>query len=389
MTAYAGGYGQAGINLETAGGGGGDNFKQEVRVATVVPGILATDFEAGDTIDGIVLAIDDRILIKNQVAASENGIYVVQVSGAPVRSDDADTGEKLVGAIVPVLEGTVNADTTWLQTTDPPIIIDVSPIVWVREAAVNLQDAYDNSPSGAKRIALAVGAGEGIDIRDNPVPIGTALFRVTDNAGAFGALVVFADRAGIGTLVPSTAAILDCTSTTKGFLPTRWTDAEMNLIPAPPDGLMGYNSTTGTFKGRVNGEWLNMPGVGSMLLWGNNAIAASATTRYLTPGYDESTAPLITAIVQIRAPRAGNLRNMRVRQNSPVGTPDPDTITYTVRVNNVATTISATMGRDDVDASDLVNSVEIAAGDLLDIEVTKSGGIGTTPNDIVVTLEYI
>ncbi len=83
--------------------------KKAVRVATTVTGVLASAFEDGDTIDGIVLATGDRILIKNQSTASQNGIYVVQATGAPVRSTDMDAVspiDEINGAWVPVQEGT-------------------------------------------------------------------------------------------------------------------------------------------------------------------------------------------------------------------------------------------------------------------------------------------
>lgn len=110
-------------------------WKAAVRAATTVAGTLASDFENGDTIDGVVLATGDRILIKNQADQTENGIYIVAVSGAPARSTDANTGAELVQATCLVNEGTVNAETQWTQSTNAPITIGVSNIVFV---AVNV-----------------------------------------------------------------------------------------------------------------------------------------------------------------------------------------------------------------------------------------------------------
>ena len=74
------------------------SWKAAVRVATTVAGTLASSFENGATIDGVVLATGDRILIKNQADAAENGIYTVNASGAPTRATDADSGSELVAA---------------------------------------------------------------------------------------------------------------------------------------------------------------------------------------------------------------------------------------------------------------------------------------------------
>lgn len=113
----------------------GLSWKASVRAATTVAGTLASDFENGDTIDGVVLATGDRILIKNQASATENGIYIVAASGAPTRSTDANTGAELVNATVLVNEGTVNAETQWTCSTNAPITIGVTNIVF---AAINV-----------------------------------------------------------------------------------------------------------------------------------------------------------------------------------------------------------------------------------------------------------
>lgn len=91
-------------------------WHQPVRVATVVAKTLASDFENGDHIDGVQLATNDRVLIKNQADAKENGIYKVNASGAPTRTTDADTGAELVDAGVLVLEGANYIGTYWAVT---------------------------------------------------------------------------------------------------------------------------------------------------------------------------------------------------------------------------------------------------------------------------------
>lgn len=109
----------------------GLSWKQAVRVATTVNGTLATAFANGQTVDGVTLVTGDRILIKNQTTQTENGIYIV-TAGTPTRSTDADTGAELVGATAFVDQGTTNASTGWTQTTDAPITIGTSNIVFVQ-----------------------------------------------------------------------------------------------------------------------------------------------------------------------------------------------------------------------------------------------------------------
>jgi hypothetical protein len=96
----------------------GLSVKDSVRAATAVAGTLASDFEAGDTVGGVTLVAGDRILIKNQSTATENGIYVVNASGAPTRAADADpvATELEKGSYVLVTDGTYSA-TGWVVTT--------------------------------------------------------------------------------------------------------------------------------------------------------------------------------------------------------------------------------------------------------------------------------
>lgn len=92
--------------------------KRAVRVATTVAGTLASSFENGDTIDGITLATGDRILIKDQAAPEENGIYTVNASGAPTRATDFDSLspiDEINGAWVAVQLGTANAGKIYVQ----------------------------------------------------------------------------------------------------------------------------------------------------------------------------------------------------------------------------------------------------------------------------------
>lgn len=118
--------------VNTGGGGAATiiAWKDAVRAATVVAGTLATSFENGDTVDGVTLATGDRILVKTQASATENGIYTVNASGAPTRATDADSGTELLGATVKVLEGSTNADKEFQCTTNATITIGATNLTF-------------------------------------------------------------------------------------------------------------------------------------------------------------------------------------------------------------------------------------------------------------------
>jgi hypothetical protein len=101
----------------------GLHIHEAVIAATTANVNLANALENGDTLDGITLATGNRILVKNQSTASENGIYVVQASGQPTRATDFNTAQEVDGGdFVFVYSGTANGTTGWVQTNKPATI---------------------------------------------------------------------------------------------------------------------------------------------------------------------------------------------------------------------------------------------------------------------------
>ena len=111
----------------------GLDVKNSVRVATTANGTLATAFANGQTVDGVTLATNDRILIKNQSTGSENGIYTVNASGAPTRATDFDSNSEVTGgAFFFVEEGTANADNGFALTNDGAITVGTTALVFTQ-----------------------------------------------------------------------------------------------------------------------------------------------------------------------------------------------------------------------------------------------------------------
>ncbi len=88
------------------------------RAATTGNITLSSDLQNGDTLDGVTLATGNKVLVKNQTDATENGIYNVVASGTATRNTDYDTVAELAGQLVIVQEGSTNADKIYLCTTD-------------------------------------------------------------------------------------------------------------------------------------------------------------------------------------------------------------------------------------------------------------------------------
>jgi hypothetical protein len=125
----------------------------------------------------------------------------------------------------------------------------------------------------------------------------------------------------------------------------------------------------------------------AVLTWGNNSVGSSTASRVLDPGYESRTAPLAsgTAFIELRVPRAGTLRNLYIYHNNPGGT--GAVITYTVFVNGIATAITAGLASTAGSTADTTNSVVVAAGDRVRIQVTKVASAGGGSRRPEVTVE--
>lgn len=101
-------------------------FKAPVRAATTANITLS----GTPTIDGVALSVGDRVLVKNQGTASQNGVYVV-ASGAWARANDFNENtEVFAGVLVIATAGTTQADTIWLLTTDGTITVGTTPLAF-------------------------------------------------------------------------------------------------------------------------------------------------------------------------------------------------------------------------------------------------------------------
>jgi hypothetical protein len=113
------------------------DIKESVHAASTANVSLtagSSGLEAGDVIDGVTLVAGDRVLLKNQTTASENGIYVAVASGGtPARSDDANASADVTsGMFVWVEEGTANADQGYVLTTNNVITLNTTNLTFTQ-----------------------------------------------------------------------------------------------------------------------------------------------------------------------------------------------------------------------------------------------------------------
>ena len=108
------------------------------EAATTANITISTDLQNGDTIDGVTLVTGDRVLVKDQSTASENGLYTVVASGAASRDTEYDTITELSGQMVVVNQGTANDNKIFLCTTNTTATLDTDDITFTQVTPANV-----------------------------------------------------------------------------------------------------------------------------------------------------------------------------------------------------------------------------------------------------------
>jgi hypothetical protein len=222
----------------------GLDVKESVRVATTASVLLVSALENGDVVDGVTLATGDRVLVKNQDTASENGIYVVQASGAAVRSTDADTSaEVTAGMFTFVSEGTINADSGWVLSTNDTITLGTTGLTFVQF-------------SGAGQIT----AGAGLTKSGNTLDVVGTADRITVNADSLDIASTYVGQSTITTLGTITTGT--------------WNGTDIAVV----DGGTGSSTASGArtnLAGDITGGTTNTPALARVA---SQTVTGGATT---------------------------------------------------------------------------------------------------------------
>jgi phage-related tail fiber protein len=143
----------------------GVSIHDPVRAATTANITLS----GAQTIDGVAVVATNRVLVKNQTAGGDNGIYVA-AAGAWARAADMDiSAEAIAGIFVFVAEGTVNADSGFVLTTDNPITLGTTALTWVQfSGAGQVVSGAGMTKTGN---TLDVGGGDGMVVAADGISV--------------------------------------------------------------------------------------------------------------------------------------------------------------------------------------------------------------------------
>jgi hypothetical protein len=250
----------------------GLDVKQSVRAATTAAVNLASQLEAGDTLDtSVTLAAGDRVLVKDQSTASENGIYVVQESGAAVRATDADTSaEVTTGMFTFVSEGTVNADSGWVLTTNDTITLGTTGLTFVQFSGAGQITAGDgltktgntiNAVGTAGRISVSSDA---IDIDSTYVGQSTITTLGTIATGTWNGTAIAGQYGGTGVDNTGKTITLGGNLTTSGAHATTLTTTGTTSVTLPTTGTLSTLAGTETLTNKtLTSPTLTTPALGT------------------------------------------------------------------------------------------------------------------------------
>ena len=236
----------------------GLDVKDSVRVATTANITIATALNNGDTLDGVTLATNDRILVKNQSTGSENGIYVVAAS--PARSTDFDASAEVSGgAFTFVEEGTTNADSGWVVTTNGAITVGTTALSFAQFSGAGQITAGTGLTKTGNTIN-AVGsttifaAADALEVNSNGTQYNVLLSGGTAGvASTFGQLPLNQSGAVTGILAVANGGTGASTLTGNRLLMANGTNAITVLGAGTQDQVMLSNASGAPAFGNVDG----------------------------------------------------------------------------------------------------------------------------------------
>ena len=330
---------------------GSIDIKDSVRVASTANIAIASALTNGSTIDGVTVATGDRVLLKNQTDASENGIYAVVASGAASRTVDANTSAIVTsGMYTYVSEGTAGNSIGFVLTTNDPITLDTTNLTFTQFSSAGAIAAGTGMTKTSNTLDV-IGTSGRIVANANSIDIGSDVALVANPLSQFGATTsaqlkgVLSDETGSGAAVfatsptlvtpalgtPASGVVTNLTGTASiningtvgagtpatvaattvsatnvtasGFVGTGATDAIKLPVgttaqqPTPATGMLRFNTTDTSFEGYDGAEWGAIGGGGGdgALGFSNNVSTVVADYTLATGNNASSVGPMTVA----------------------------------------------------------------------------------------------
>ena len=199
----------------------GLDIKDSVKVATTANITLS----GTQTIDGVAVSADERVLVKDQSTASQNGLYLCKAS-TWVRTDDLAAGSDAAGAFAFVEQGTVNGDNAFVCSSDKgSAVTGTNNLTFVQFSGAGQVIAGDGLDKSGNTLSVDLKANGGLVIESTEIAVDLAASSITGTLaigdGGTGATSASAARTALGVAIGSDVQAFDAQlSDIAGLTPT-------------------------------------------------------------------------------------------------------------------------------------------------------------------------
>ena len=156
----------------------GLDVKDSCVAATTANITISTALNNGDTLDGVSLSTNDRVLVKDQSTASENGIYVV--GSSPARAADLAASADAAGFFTFVEQGTVNADNGFVCTSNKgSAVVGTNNLTIAQFSGAGQVTAGDGLDKSGNTLSVDLKANGGLVIESTEIAVDLAASSIT------------------------------------------------------------------------------------------------------------------------------------------------------------------------------------------------------------------